>query len=121
MKMILTTLLVTAFIATIPVKAETGSADKLLENMLDDYQDLLQLGQWINPWMPSATGDPMTTSISADQRLTEIVAEYTREKMDRGGRVTTLLHTADYARGNPRLAVNIGEGITESVVGDKAL
>ncbi len=104
-------------IDNIAVQAETGSADKFLENILDDYHHLSQRGQWANPWMPAATGNPTIETISADQRLTEIVATYTRETLDRGGWINTFLHNADYASGNPLLAVNIGEGVTDPVVG----
>ncbi len=121
MKKTVTTILATAFIATIPAQAEIGSADKMLGNLLVDYHHLLQRGKWFNPWMPAATGDPNISAKSADQRLTEIVAGYTRETLDRGGWENTLMHNADYASGNSLMAVNIGEGVTQRTVGDTAL
>jgi hypothetical protein len=120
MKKIISTLIAAALTTTFSVtlvQAESDSSDIMMNNILSDYHHLSQRGQWINPWMPDANGDQVITGISADRHLMNIVATYTREALDRGGWVNSLMHNkysdADYASGNPLLAVQIGEGLTE--------
>ncbi len=105
-----TALTITA--SALPVQANE-SADNQMSTMLSDYQQLTQRGQWINPWMPSGTGETIITGTSGDTHLNQLVATYTRESLDRGGWVNSLLNNADYASGNPILAVREGEGVTE--------
>lgn len=120
MKKIINTLIAAALATTFsvtPAQAESDSSDIMMKNILSDYHQLSQRGQWINPWMPGANGDQVITRISADRQLMEIVATYTREALDRGGWVNNFMPNkypdADYASGNPLLAVQIGEGLTE--------
>lgn len=116
MKSIFTTIFATALtlsLSTNMAQAENNSADAHLVNMLGNYTELSQRGHWVNQWMPDATGNTVYKVVSADQRLAEIVASYTRESLDRGGWVNSLLDNSQYASGNPLLAVHIGEGVTE--------
>lgn len=117
MNKIISTLIAAALTTTFsvtPAQAESDSSDIMMNNILSDYHHLSQRGQWINPWMPGANGDQV---ISADRHLMKIVATYTREVLDRGGWVNNFMPNKysdfDYASGNPLLAVQIGEGLTE--------
>jgi hypothetical protein len=83
-----------------------------MNQTLHGYQQLSQHGQWINHLMPAATGIQPHTEASADQKMVGIIASYTREVLDRGGWINTILTNSIYASGNPLLAVRVGEGVT---------
>ena len=61
---------------------------------------------WHNPHLPRSMAP-----LSGNQQLMQIVGEYTRAVLDRGGWVNSLMRNSQYASGNPLLAVQNGEGV----------
>ena len=92
--------------------AQTGTAEQSLQQSLQAYRELATRGQWVNPWRPSATGTAVAERPSADARLAEIVAGYTREALDRGGWVNLVFTETHYAAGNPLLSLPVGQGVS---------
>lgn len=120
MKSIVSAALVAALTLSFALSAHAGN-DRAAESMnrtLHGCQPQSQPGQWINPWMPAATGNEPHTEASADQKMVAIVASYTREALDRSGWVNTVLSNSEYASGNPLLAVRVGEGLSLRVTLD---
>ncbi len=120
MKSIVSAALVAALTlsAALPAHAGNDRAAESTNRTLHGCQPLSQRGQWINPWMPGATGNAPHTEASADQKMVAIIASYTREALDRGGWVNTVLSNSEYASGNPLLAVHVGEGLSSRVTLD---
>lgn len=114
MKTILSTALVGALTLAAALYAQAGSdrADAIMNQALHGYRLLSQQGQWINHWMPAATGIQPRSEASADQRMVWVIASYTREALDRGGWINAVMSNSMYASGNPLLAVHVGEGLT---------
>lgn len=110
-----------ALTLTSALSAHAGddSANVIMNRTLHGYQQLLsQRDQWINHWMPAATGSQPHTGASADQRMVAIIASYTREVLDRGGWVNSVLTNSEYASGNPLLSARVGEGLSLRVTLD---
>jgi hypothetical protein len=105
---------VAALTLTAALFAHAGNdrADVIMDQTLHGYQQPSQHGQWINPWMPTATSILPRTQPSADQKMVWIIAIYTREVLDRGGWVNTVMTNSQYASGNPLSTVRVGEGLT---------
>ena len=120
MNPIVSAALVAALTLTSALTAHAGNdrADAIMNRTLHGYQQLSQHGQWINHLMPAATGNQLRTEASFDQKMVAIIASYTREALDRGGWVNTVLTNSEYASGNPLLAVRVGEGLTLRVTLD---
>lgn len=120
MKSIVSAALLAALTLSSALSAQAGNdrAAVSMNRTLHGCQQLSQPGQWINPWMPAATGSEPHTEASADQKMVAIIASYTREALDRGGWVNTVLSNSEYASGNPLLAVHVGEGLSSRVTLD---
>ena len=114
MNPIVSAALVGALTVTSALSTHAGNehADVIMDRTIKEYQLPPQHGEWVNHWMPAATGKPSRTAPSADRRMDAIIASYTREALDRGGWVNTVLTNSRYASGNPLWAVRVGEGVT---------
>lgn len=86
----------------------------------------LEASAWFNPYMPevsvdysaSANGDAAFVATSdetesADARMAQIVAQYDRSMLDRGGWENPYLPSV--SAGNPLLAVAVGSGVTRQL------
>jgi hypothetical protein len=92
--------------------APVSSADSLMnQHLRDDYQNLA-LRTWVNPLMPAGTGSVADTARSADERLQQMVAGYSREPLDRGGWRNPWVGGDRYAAGEPLLTAAVGAGVT---------
>ena len=108
-----TTLLAAALVSSLcSAPALAGASEDAIAQAIADYRVGDARGQWNNPFMPAATGNDTDMRVSADQQLMQIVASYTRERLDRYGWMNTYLTNSNYSSGNPLLAVQIGDGIT---------
>ena len=96
---------------TLSVEAENQPADPLTQKLLAEYGKTSYRAEWVNPWMPEAHAD-VVFGPSGDEMLTEIIAQYTRKVLDRGGWENAYLSNSDYSVGNLLLLAKIGEGIT---------
>lgn len=96
---------------TVSADAVNEAVDPLTQKLHAEYGQASQQAEWANPWMLVATGD-VESPASGDEMLTRIVAQFTRETLDRGGWVNAYLSNSDYSAGNLLLFAEIGEGIT---------
>ncbi len=106
------------------------SDDATLNEAMRQYRDpsSWETFAWMNPLMPEATGDvaeeATTTSFaatdesqSADRRMAQLVAQYDRRTLDRGGWENPYLPAG--SAGNALLAASIGEGVTQPAASDE--
>jgi hypothetical protein len=104
------------FTAAMAASAQTAgpvtSADAAMELHSSQAYKNLDQRTWVNPMMPTATGNFATPTVSADQQLQQRVAGYTRESLDRGGWRNAWVAGSHYAAGEPLLAVAVGTGVT---------
>ena len=103
-----------------PATAGSDFIDPLYQKLIAEYGQSNRQSDWVNPWVPGATGVETRSEISGDGHLNEIVAQYTREMLDRGGWINAMLTNSNYAAGTPLLAVRIGGGVT-IVAGNSSL
>ena len=111
-------ILATALICATTVSADAvnEAVDPLMQKLHTEYGQASQQAEWVNPWMQEATSN-VETPASGDEMLTRIVAQFTREMLDRGGWVNAHLSNSDYSVGNLLLFAKIGEGITVTATG----
>ncbi len=104
--------------------------DATLNQAMRQYRDpsWAETFAWINPFLPEATGnvaEEVTASSfaatdesqSADQRMAQIVAQYDRRMLDRGGWENPYLPKA--GAGNALFAVAVGDGVTQPAAPDE--
>ena len=68
-------------------------------------------GEWTSPLAPTAAADEVAP-LSADTLLTNLVLQYDRATLDRGGWVNAFVDDVGYDSGNALLAISPGEGVT---------
>jgi hypothetical protein len=76
-------------------------------------------GQWVNAWMPAATG-AVQFGASADQLLQALVASYDRELLDRGAWQNPVFPDEHYAAAAPLLHTAVGSGVTTARIATPA-
>lgn len=101
-----------AFAADADAPTSPVSVHEQMMMQIRDLQNRSHAGQWINPWMPIATGMMVDSRESADTRLQTIVAGYDRAALDRGGWRNPWVAGHHYAAGEPLLAAAVGAGVT---------
>lgn len=94
--------------------AEAESADLAFQRMLRTFTGPKE-ARWVNRLVPEASGDYVAIEMSADDRLNDIVASYTRDTLDRGGWDNIYAPDSHYAAPNGLLAVDVGDGMTVSI------
>ena len=100
-------------ISTLAVfSAHAGSGDDALEASMHLYKASGLDTEWQNVWMPQASAHAPAVSPSGDVQMGEIIASYTRSRLDRGGWENTWMSNSNYTAPNPLLAVGIGSGAT---------
>ena len=99
------------------------SGDATLNEAMRQYREpsRVEAFAWVNPLLPEATGKveaAIATSFavtdesqSADERMAQIVAQYDRRMLDRGGWENPYL--PEGSAGNALLAAAVGEGVTQ--------
>ena len=103
-------------VASLPLAAGNEPIDPLTQKLHAEYGQAAYRAEWVNPLMPKA-GTDVESVPSGDALLAQVVAQYTRETLDRGGWVNAHLSNSDYAVGNPLLFARIGEGVTVTAGG----
>jgi hypothetical protein len=88
-----------------------AQGDATLEGAVAELRtEPLDRGEWTNRYMSHGTG--RYSAASADELLTATLRIYTRQLLDCGSWVNTLVSSPGYDAGNPLLAVRAGEGVT---------
>lgn len=116
-----TTSIAAIVIACASTATLAGSADQHLSQIVGAVQQNVARASgdaWVNPLLPQASGSYVA---SADERMTQIVAQFTQQHLDGAAFVNTVMTQHGYDAGHPFEAVLAGAGTTQGATPDVAV